>query len=78
VALIRPFSGVRFARDKFDGGDISTVIAPPFPNSRLAETARVPTRKPKKRPGVRYAPRCPAVAFGQATPCATPAIGVTR
>ena len=30
MALIRPFSGIRFARDKFDGGDISKVIAPPY------------------------------------------------
>jgi uncharacterized protein (DUF1015 family) len=28
VALIRPFNGVRFARDKF--GDVSDVIAPPY------------------------------------------------
>jgi uncharacterized protein (DUF1015 family) len=30
VALIRPFAGVRFAREKFDGGDVSNVIAPPY------------------------------------------------
>jgi uncharacterized protein (DUF1015 family) len=30
VALIRPFAGVRFARDKFNGGDVSKVIAPPY------------------------------------------------